>query len=236
MVGKKLAITIFSLLFIFVISISDSLALSWFQKTTINNDRSGTITLSYSAANSDLKGADIYSSLPFTEDKIRAVFTSDNNKVVNLKVTKKNDSSFVSVVLSFKNIINLKSSQGFSKIITTWYKNGDSTVFMYEVGGNEEFVDNINASCTFELPTNEITRTNGIKKNDNAFSLQIKPGNFKTGYKIFAVFKNSADTPEDKTTAGKDEKESEGSCGLFGFEMPFIIGFGMLFMRRRFKK
>jgi len=236
MFGKKLVLTIISLIIFFGFSISDSLALSWFQKTIIKSDRSGTITLSYSAADSDLKGADTYKSLPFTEDKIRSIYSSENNTVVNVKVTKKNDTSFVSVVLSFKNIVNLNSSQGFSKVKPTWYKNGDSTVFMYKVEGSEDFAGNINASCIFELPTNEITRLNGIKKNNNAFSLQIQPESLKKGYVIFAVFKNSADTPEDKTTAGKDEKESEGSCGLFGFEMPFIIGFGMLFMRRRFKK
>ncbi|MFZ1320192.1 MAG: hypothetical protein WAT71_01415 [Ignavibacteria bacterium] len=236
MFGKKLVLTIFSLIIFFGFSISDSLALSWFQKTTIKSDRSGTITLSYSAADSDLKGADTYKSLPFTEDKIRVVYSSDNNKVENVKVTKKNDTSFVSIVLSFKNIINLNSSQGFSKVKPTWYKNGDSTVFMYKVEGSEDFAGNLNASCTFELPTTEIMRSNGFKSGDNKFSLQLKPENFKNGYNIFAVFKNSADTPEEKTSTGKEEKESEGSCGLFGFEMPFIIGLGMLFMRRRFKK
>jgi len=237
MIGKKLVITVFCLLFFVGFSVSDSLALSWFQKTTINSDRSGTITLFYSASNSDIKGADTYKLLPFTEDKIRAVYSSENNKVESVKVTKKNDSSFVSVVLSFKNIVTLNSSQGFSNVKPTWYRNGDSTVFMYKVDGNSESDNNIKASCTFELPTNEIMRTNGFKKNDNSISLQIQPESIKNGYVIYAVFKNIAGDTKNETTAGNDKKEEEsGGCGLFGIEMPLIFGFGMLLLRRRIKK
>jgi len=223
--------------FLLLFSFSNVFALSWFQLTSIKNDKSGSITVSYSIANSVLNGADIFKTLPFSEEKIRTVFSSDNNKIQNIVLNKKRpDSTFVNIVLTFKDINKINTAPGFSDVKITWYKNTDSTVFMYEVARNEEFPSNVNASYKFELPTTEIKRSSGIKVGENSFSSQIKPENFKNGYTLFASFKNSADTPENKTTAGKDEKESEGSCGLFGFEMPFIIGFGMLFMRRRFKK
>lgn len=233
---KKPALTIISIFLLLGISFSNSFALSWFQKTSINNDRSGTITISYSISNSDLKGAEIYKSLPFTEDKIKSIYSSDNNKVSNFKINKKNDSTTVNIVLSIKNIVNLKSAPGFSNINVTWYKNGDSTVFMYKADGNSEFADNVLASCTYELPTNEILRSSGIKKGDNSFSLQIKPENFKNGYTIFAVFKNIAGDTKSETTTGNDKEGESGGCGLFGIEMPLIFGFGMLLLRRRIKK
>lgn len=237
MIKNKVLTNVIALIFILGFFYSNSFALSWFQKTSIENNKSGTITISYSASNSELKGADFFKSLPFSEEKIKSTYSSDNNKIQNIVLNKKRqDSTFVNVILSFKDINKINTASGFSKVKVTWYKNADSTVFMYKVDQNEEFANNVIASCLFELPTNEIIRSSGIKKGDNAFSLQIKPESFKNGYNVFAVFKNSADNQDNKQTTGKDEKESGKGCGLFGVEMPFIFGMGLLFIRRRLKK
>lgn len=237
MFKKKSLVRISILIFLIGFYYTNSFALTWFQKTTINKDQSGTMTISYSTSNSELKGAEIFKSLPFTEDKIRETFSSGNNKIKSINVNnKKPDSTSVTVLISFQNINKLNTSPGFSKLKTTWYKNGDSTVFMYQTDKNAEFADNVAASCIFELPTKEILRSSGTKKGDNAISLQIKPENFKNGYTVFAVFKNLEGGQEKNSTTGKDEKESGKSCGLFGIEMPFIFSLGMLLIRRRIKK
>ncbi|MBK9332788.1 MAG: hypothetical protein IPM96_10415 [Ignavibacteria bacterium] len=107
---------------------------------------------------------------------------------------------------------------------------------MYNVDKNDELPDNVDASCTFELPAKEIVGSSGTKIGDNIFSLPIKSSNFKNGYTISAVFKNSTDNPNKETTTGKDEKGSGDGCGLFGIEMPLIFGLGMLLIKRRYKK
>lgn len=237
MLKKTHLITIFIVLIFLTFSYSNVFALFWYQSTSINNDKSGTIKIFYKTANSELKEAYINNFFPFSEEKIKEIFSSDNNIIQNIVVNKKKeDSTFVSITLSFKNINKINTASAFSNVKTTWYKNGDSTVFMYNVDKNDELPDNINASCTFELPTNEIMRSSGTKKGDNIFSLPIKSSNFKTGWAAFSVFKNSTDSPNNETTTGKDEKESGDGCGLFGIEMPLILGLGMLLIKRRYKK
>lgn len=187
---KKPVFPFFVSIFIVVFFYSNSFAFSWFQKISIKDNKSGTITISYSAANSEINGAEIFNSLPFTEDKIRAVFTSGNNKVEKISLNnKKQDSTFVNILLSFKDISKINTAQGFSKVKTTWYKNADSTIFMYKTDKDESFSGNVIASCTFELPTSEIIRSSGVKQGDDKFSMQIKADNFKNGYTAFAVFK-----------------------------------------------
>jgi len=218
-------------------SFSNVFALTWHQKITVNNNRSGEVRLIYSTATSDINANGLFNTIPFAEDKIRAAFSSDNNTIQSVNLRKSSDSTFANVLIKFKDIQQISSASGFSKAKITWYKNEDSTVFMYKLDKSTEFQSGSKISFVFELPSIEIMRTSGMKENANTVIYGVKPENMANGPGFFVVFKNSADSKNTTSDNSKDNKDKEeGSCGLFGIEMPLIFGLGMLLIRRRNKK
>ncbi|MBK9332326.1 MAG: hypothetical protein IPM96_08025 [Ignavibacteria bacterium] len=192
--------------FLFFLTTSEVIALNWYQETTINNDRSGLIKITYWDAKLKIKESEIYQSLPFTEDKIRSFYSSDNNSIENIKINKNNsETTYVNVTIAFKDLLKINTAEGFLKIKPTWYISADSTVFLYKFDKNEEFKNLSSCIFTFELPTIEILRFSGIKTKDNSFSVKVDAESFSTGTTVFAVFKNSDDI---SASDGKNKDEN----------------------------
>lgn len=241
--NSQLVICLITLVFLVSHSSTCIYALNLYQVTTINNDGSGKIKLSYWDSKSKIKDAPLYNSLPFTEDKIRQIFASDNNNVANISVSKTNpETIYVNVEIAFKDIQKINTAQGFSKIKTTWYITADSTTLMYQFDKNEEFANITSAIYSFELPTKEILRSSGSKKNDNFFSVKVDPESFLKGTTVFAVFKNSTGNSASDQTNEKenknqvvenDKKETKKGCGIFSVELPIVIGVGLWFVKMK---
>ncbi len=216
-------------------------ALDYFQKTTINPNKSGTIEIRYSAKTSDLGGADVYKTLPFTEAKIRAAFSSENNIIQNVNINNKDkEQTSVLVKIKFTYFGKINSAPAFSNIKLTYFESGDSTSMIYQLPPDNNVPNDLNAVYTFELPAKEITRTSGSIKN-NSVVYGLKPEKVKSGISLFANFKQSDKTIASENSGSnnsgseKTEKKEEGSCGLFGMELPIILGLGYAFSRK-FKK
>lgn len=229
----------FAIIFgISIFSFSNSYALDYTQKTTINNNKSGTIRIQYSANNSEIKGADVFMSLPFKEDKIKAAFSSDNNVIQSVSVNPNKDGKTnVLVVMNFKYIGKLNTSSFFSNVNITYFVSGDSTTFIYELPKNGQIPSDFTPVYTFELPTKEIVKSSGTIKG-NSIEYGLVSEKVKNGIKLFAIFINSNEqlTSDKKTDDKKsNEDKEEGSCGLFGIELPIILGLGYAFSRK-FKK
>jgi len=227
------------LILILSFSFSNVFALHWHQKITVKNNRSGEVRLIYSTANSDINANGFFNSIPFADDKIRATYTSNNNTIQSVNVRKSSDSTFANVLIIFKDIQQLSTASGFSKAKITWFKNEDSTVFMYKQEKTSDFQTGSKISFVFELPAAEILRTSGIKEKDNTVMYGVKSENMANGPVFFVVFANSEEsknTANDNSNNKSDKEESSEGCGLFGIEMPLIFGFGMLLLRRRIKK
>jgi len=238
--------TIGKIILLYCLTISNIFALNLYQETSVNNDRSGKLKLTYWEETSKIKGSTFYKSLPFSEDKIRAFYSSDNNTIEKINISKNNpETTYVNVFINFKDILKINSAEGFSTIKPTWFKTGDSTTFLYQFEKNEEFSNIASAIYKFELPTKEILRSSENKKNESFFSVKVKPESFVTGITVFAVFENSTENStsdksvEDENTnqeSEKDNKENKKGCGVFSIELPIVIGLGLFLKRRNFRK
>ncbi|HRJ98415.1 MAG TPA: hypothetical protein PL089_02220 [Ignavibacteria bacterium] len=216
-------------------------ALDYFQKITINPNKSGIIEIRYSAKTSDLGGADVYKTLPFTEAKIRAAFASENNIVQSVNVNNKDkEQTSVLVRIKFTYFGKINTAPAFSNIKLTYYESGDSTSMIYQLPPDNNVPNDLNAVYTFELPAKEITRSSGTVK-DNSVVYGLKPEKVKSGISLYANFKQtdktiaSDNSGNNKSGSEKKEDKEEGSCGLFGIELPIILGLGYAFSRK-FKK
>jgi len=230
---------------LFFLTTSEVIALNWYQETTINSDRSGLIKITYWDAKSEIKESEIYQSLPFTEDKIRSFYTSGNNSVENIKINKNNpETTYVNVTIAFKDILKINTAEGFLKIKPTWFISADSTVFLYQFDKNEEFKNIASCIYTFVLPTKEILRFSGIKK-ENSFSIKINAEYFSSGTTVFAVFKNSDDISasdgqklDDNVNKENkpDNSNTKNKCGIFSLEPAMILGIGLYISKRNNRK
>lgn len=230
-----------------LMSVNQVFALDYFQKTTINANKTGTIEIRYSANSSDIGGSDVYKTLPFTENKIKAAFSSENNKIQSVNVNTKNENKVsVLVIIKFAYFGKINTASAFSNVKLTYFEKGDDISMIYELPANNQFPNDFNAVYTFILPAKEITKSSGTIK-DNTIVYGLKPEKLKSGISLFANFVNSgknltADNNEKSSnnSSGKnDEKKTEkdeGSCGLFGIELPLILGLGYVFSRKYKKR
>jgi len=200
--------------------VSNSYGQSSFQKTFINSDGSGTIKLTYWAKTADIKGKEMVNSFPFTEQKINSTYASSNNSVDSVSIGKTNpDTTYINVSIAFKSITQINSAPGFSKSKVTYYKTPDSTTMIYRLEKTDEAISpDTKTFYSFQLPTDNIMRTSGVKTKADLITYELKTENVKNGVNMYAVFK-TVEKIETETT----HKESPKSCGLFGFELPVII-------------
>lgn len=224
------------LVLLLTLTFDNSFALDYFQKTTIKSNRTGIIRIQYSADNSELKGQDTYMTLPFKDEKIKAAFSSENNKLQSVSINPNKDGKTIVIVeIQFNYIGKINSAQFFSKDIVTYFVSEDSTSFIYNIQKNDQFPENLNPVYTFELPSKEIIRSNGVIKG-NSITFGLKSDKVKPGISLFAVFKNSDDVMESNDVSKENKKKEsgkeEGSCGLFGIELPLLLGLGYAFNKK----
>ena len=222
-----------------------------YQIIDLKDDGSGTIKLSYSADNKMLqKFKFILENYPFTEKLAREYFSSPATTVKNAKLNfdAKDSTYFMTLEIDFKNLNKINQAKGFSGIQAKWFGTDTGAVFSYTILAGKsaiQFFDPQSYIVNFE---NSIKSANGVKTDKNVTwgNRTSKNTNFSKDQTLTAttngtVPKSLDTTPgapikQDQKTAGKNEKQeekSEKSCGLFGFELPFIMLAGYTFSARR---
>lgn len=185
------------------------------QKTTLNNDGSGTIKLEYWAKMNNLKTSTELGSFSFKEDKAKQNYTSSNSEVTSIKIEDKLDDStkHVYMDIKFKDFNNLSSAKGFEKTKASWKEGKEGKEFTFTLLKDTSNAKSMGSSdykltYSFEFP-GEVLQTNGRKD-----------GKSVVWDKTVADLK----TDVEMTATVKDEGKK---CGLFGFEMPVIFVLGM---------
>ena len=231
------------LILISCLSSSNVFSLSLYQESKINIDRSGSLKLNYWESTSKIKDSEFFDSTPFTEDKIREIFSSENNVIDKITISKNNpDTTFVNVFITFKDILKINTAPGFSKTNLTWYVTADSITFLCKFEKNNDYAKFSPAIFKFELPAKEILRSSG-KKENNSFSVKVDSEYFQTGTTIFAVFKKSDNdnssipsNENESVVIENENSESNKKCGLFSIELPILILFGLFYNKRNYRK
>lgn len=212
----------YSFVLIFAIYLSGCVNVD--QKTKINQDGSGSISLEYWTKMSNLSSGDELGGFAFEEAKAKDNYTSTNSDVssVSLEENLDDSTSHVKLEIEFKDINALNAAKGFEKVTTEWVEGDDGMAFKYVVAADTSNAKNMGASdtkltYTFEFP-DEVISTNGRKD----------------GNKV--VFeKTLADLSEDLEMTATIKSEKKG-CGLFGLELPIIIFAGLAFTLSRRRK
>lgn len=182
------------------------------QKSKINADGSGTMTVHYWTASSNITGDEL-SGFGFTEEKVKENYTSNSTEAADIKVEKNETDSttHVSLNVKFKDFNKLNEAKAFSKIKSSWAKGKDGMDFVYTIPADPSNAGNMGMSdyklnYVFEFP-GEVAITNG--KQD---------GMKVTWAKTIADLKEDIEMKATIKTAKK--------CGIFGMEFPIII-FGL---------
>jgi hypothetical protein len=187
------------------------------QKTVLKSDGSGSMAIKYWTKSSNVTGEEL-GVFGFTEEKVKANYTSPNSEVSDIKIEKNETTDSlikVSLNVKFKDLNKLSDAKSFSKIKSSWIKGKDGMDFKYTLLQDTSNANTFGASdyklnYEFEFP-GEILSTNGKKD----------------GTKVIWN-KTVADLKEDLdfTATVKAAKK----CGLFGIELPVIFIIGMVSM------
>lgn len=196
------------------------------QKTTINNDGSGTIKLEYWAKMNNLKSSTELGAFSFKEDKAKQNYTSSNSEVTSVKVEDNLSDSTKHVVMEikFKDFNNLGSAKGFEKTKASWKDGKDGKDFMFTLlqdTSNAKTMGSSDYKLTYEFEfQSEVLNTNGRKDG-----------------KSVKWEKTVADLMKDIEMTATVKSEGK-KCGLFGIELPLVFGLGMVMLtvRSSFKK
>ncbi len=194
------------------------------QKTKVNNDGSGEITLHYWTKMSNVKSSDDLGGFAFTKDKANSNYSSNNTEVKNVKVEEdlEDSTKHVTVEMTFKDLNKLSAAKGFEKIKASWKEGDDGMDFSYTLLQDTSSAKNMGASDTkldyeFEFE-DEVVSTNGRKD-----------GNKVVWNKTLADLKE--DIEMTATVKGKKK-----GCGLFGIELPLVVFAGVIFLVNRKRK
>lgn len=188
------------------------------QKTTINKDGSGTMTVHYWTKMSNVRSSTELGSFSFDKDKAKNNYSSSNNEVTDVKVKDNLDDStkHVTVELKFKNLNDITSAKAFEKVKTSWKEGKEGMDFSYTLMKDTANAKNMGSSdtkltYTFEFP-DEVLQTNGRKDG-----------------KSVKWEKTLADLKEDIEMTATVKSEGK-KCGLFGMEFPLLAFAGLAFM------
>lgn len=219
----------FNMLFVLLVIFLFTGCVSVNQKAKVEKDGSGSLTLHYWASMKNLKSQKELGGFSFEESKIKSKYASSNNEVKNVKVENKLDDSttHVWVDIDFKNINNLNSASGYSKVTPSMKEAEDAMEFSYTIQKDTSASKNMGAekhelTYEFEFP-GEVMETNGIKDGNKAkWEKSLK--DLKEDLVFTAKIKN------DGGSAGGKK------CGMFGFELPLVMLAGVLYMARKKNK
>jgi len=195
------------------------------QKTELTNDGSGDMQIHYWTKMSNLKSSTKVGNFNFAEADVKSDYTSSNTEVKDVKIEEKLDDStkHVRVTVSFKDVNKISDAKGFNKIKASWKEGDDGMDFSYLVPKDTSAAKNMGSNenklyYEFKFP-GEVLKTNGSKDGETV-----------------KWDKTLADLKEDleMTATIKSGKK----CGLFGFELPLVLGLGLtiLITSRKFRK
>jgi len=187
------------------------------QKTTLNNDGSGSMKIKYWTKSSNVSGDEL-AGFGFTDEKVKSNYTSSSTETSNIKIEKNTtDDSLITVTLDvkFKDLNKLSDAKAFSKIKASWAKGKDGMDFKYTLlqdTSNAKQMGMSDYKLTYEFDfAGEVLSTNG-KKDGQKVNWNKTVADLKEDVDLTATIKS-----------GK-------KCGLFGFELPIVILFGMTLM------
>jgi len=182
------------------------------QKTVINFDGSGTMTLNYATKTNNLSIGDNVGGFYFSESKIRETYTSENSEIKNLKIENSEKDSLVTVnlELSFKDFNKLNSAKGFARTESEWKAENDIYKFKFyilkdSINASIPGMDNYNFKYEFNFP-GLVSETNGTRDGNRNVVWEIAVSQFKNNVELNAII----------------EKE-KGGCGMFGIELPLLF-------------
>ncbi len=188
------------------------------QKTTLKEDGSGSIKLHYWTSMKNLSMGDDIGGFSFSESGVKSNYTATGVEASDIKVTENTDDStkHVNLNVTFKDFNKLSDAKGFAKSKTSWAKGKDGMDYKYTLlkdtansggMGMEEF--KLTYETTFAA---EVTATNGTKD----------------GMKV-TWNKTVADLKDDINMTATVKSEGGKKCGLFGMELPVVVGLGLMF-------
>lgn len=204
-------------------------AVKYYQSNKINNDGSITISIVYSAPNSEFKqNNDLVGSLPFTQNLANSYFVFPGAEVQKALVYKDpNDSANrteVVVELVVKDFSRISESKAFENIRASWEKTDTGAIYMW-IMSPADLQKNLIETYHFVLTSDaEIKYTNGTVY-DKAVNWFVY-GNKDTygAYFIATVDDEDMDIISSQGESFDTENAKDKPCGLFGMEFPFIIG------------
>lgn len=192
------------------------------QKTKLNADGSGTMSVKYWTKSSNVTGDEL-SGFGFTEAKVKSNYTSSNTEPSDIKIEKNATTDSTSVVtlnVKFKDINKLSDAAAFKKIKASFVDGKEGKDFKYVLLQDTASAKNMGMNeykltYEFEFP-GEVVTTNG-NKDGQKVKWEKTVADLKTDIEMTATVK-----------AGK-------KCGLFGLELPiiFLLGIGFIYLRRR---
>lgn len=160
----------------------------------------------------------------FMEEGIKQKYNTDVSHITSLnRYTESDDSTtHVKVDIAFNNINTLSQAIGFQKSQVSYVKGKDGIDFKFiiphDTAFRKQYITDLNKyTYTFEFP-NEVlaTSANGTK-------------NEKTATFVIPV----SDIAIKDTELTANVKTKFNPCGLFGFELPAVLLFGLVFFKMK---
>jgi len=192
------------------------------QKTKLNADGSGTMSVKYWTKSTNVSGDEL-AGFGFTEAKVKSNYTCSNSEPTDIKVEKNATTDSTTVVtlnVKFKDINKLSDASAFKKIKASYADGKEGKDFKYVLlqdtaGAKNMGMNDYKLTYEFEFP-GEVLKTNG-NKDGQKVKWEKTVADLKNDIEMTATVK-----------AGK-------KCGLFGMELPiiFLLGMGFIYLRRR---
>ena len=219
----KLIVSLSSFLVITAFLISG--CVNYDQKTTLNEDGSGSMSIHYWSKMSNFSMGTTLGKFDFDEKKAKSNYSSSNTDVKSVKMEDNLDDStkHVYVELTFKDINKLPEAKGFSSVKPSWKETDDGMELKYVLLKDTSAAKNMGAgdytvTYTFEMPS-EIVSTNATKKDGKTLTWDYKVSDLGKDIEMTAVVK----------------KEGGKTCGIFGAAIAFGI-VGLAYYTGRNKK
>jgi hypothetical protein len=219
---KMLLKSLLSISLLFMVAVFISGCVNVDQKTKLNADGSGTMSVKYWTKSSNVSGDEL-SGFGFTDAKVKANYTSAGTEPTDIKIEKNlttDSTSIVTLNVKFKDINKLSEAKAFSKIKASFVDGKEGKDFKYVLlqdtsTAKNMGMDEYKLTYEFEFP-GEVLSTNGTKD----------------GQKV-KWDKTVADLKEDVVMSATVKAGKK--CGLFGLELPivFLLGMGFIYLRRR---
>lgn len=220
-----------------------------YETITLNDNGSGTIKLNYNNVGSVLKeNKFVLGNLPFSDKIAEGFFNSKYSTVKKAKLDfdAGQDKYFMTIELEFTDINKLNEAKGFSNIRTAWYNTDTGTVFTYTIAANPDMAKYFESQTYVVNFRSPIKKTNGTIKSTTVTWPNVTPQNsdinLTANVKTVNPPKTTPTTSKPNTTStpnkssGETKENKEGSCGLFGMELPLILLGGYVVRARLIRK